>query len=49
MKMRAMGPSGATSISVVGFGAWEAGGDAWGPNESDERVIEAVRAGLDAG
>ncbi len=49
MKMREIGPSGATSISVIGFGAWEAGGDAWGPNESDERVIEAMRAGLDAG
>jgi aryl-alcohol dehydrogenase-like predicted oxidoreductase len=36
-------------VSVVGFGAWEAGGDAWGPNESEERVIEAMRAGLDAG
>jgi len=36
-------------VSVVGFGAWEAGGDAWGPNESDERVVEAMHAGLDAG
>jgi aryl-alcohol dehydrogenase-like predicted oxidoreductase len=34
---------------VVGFGAWEAGDDAWGPNESEESVIEAMRAGLDAG
>jgi aryl-alcohol dehydrogenase-like predicted oxidoreductase len=49
MKMRGIGPSGATEISVVGFGAWEAGGDAWGPNESDARVINAMRAGLDAG
>jgi aryl-alcohol dehydrogenase-like predicted oxidoreductase len=49
MKMRGMGPSGATAVSVVGFGSWEAGGDAWGPNESEERVIEAIRAGLDAG
>jgi aryl-alcohol dehydrogenase-like predicted oxidoreductase len=49
MKMRGIGPSGATAISVVGFGAWEAGGDAWGPNESEQRVIEAMRAGLDAG
>src|SRR5436190_15104749 len=49
MKMRTIGQSEAMSISVVGFGAWEAGGDAWGPNESDERVIEAMRAGLDAG
>jgi aryl-alcohol dehydrogenase-like predicted oxidoreductase len=49
MKMRGIGPSGATAISVVGFGAWEAGGDAWGPNESDGRVIEAMHAGLGAG
>jgi aryl-alcohol dehydrogenase-like predicted oxidoreductase len=34
---------------VVGFGAWEAGGDMWGPNPSDDQVIEAIRAGLDAG
>ena len=36
-------------ISVVGFGAWEAGGDAWGPNQSDDVVIDAIRAGIDAG
>jgi len=34
---------------VIGYGAWEAGGDAWGPNESEGVVIEAIRAGLDAG
>lgn len=36
-------------ISVIGFGAWEAGGDAWGPNRSEAEVIEAIQAGLDAG
>lgn len=36
-------------ISVVGFGAWEAGGEAWGPNESDQSVIDTMRAALDAG
>src|SRR5438128_1991023 len=36
-------------LSVIGFGAWEAGGADWGPNESDETVIEAIRAGIDAG
>lgn len=48
VKTRRLGPDG-PEISVVGFGAWEAGGDAWGPNESEERVIEAMHAGLDAG
>ena len=36
-------------MSVIGFGAWEAGGDAWGANESDDAVIRAIHAGLDAG
>jgi aryl-alcohol dehydrogenase-like predicted oxidoreductase len=34
---------------VIGYGAWEAGGTAWGENESEDVVIEAIRAGLDAG
>lgn len=34
---------------MIGFGAWEAGGAEWGPNESDEVVIAAMHAGLDAG
>jgi aryl-alcohol dehydrogenase-like predicted oxidoreductase len=36
-------------MSVIGFGAWEAGGTAWGPNVSDDAVIEAMRAASDAG
>ncbi len=36
-------------MTVIGFGAWEAGGDAWGPNASEEAVVEAIRAGMDAG
>ena len=36
-------------ISVIGFGAWEAGGDAWGPNGSVDDVVGAIHAGLDAG
>lgn len=48
MKMKGLGSKG-PELSVVGFGAWEAGGDTWGPNESEEKVIEAIHAGLDAG
>jgi aryl-alcohol dehydrogenase-like predicted oxidoreductase len=36
-------------LSVIGYGAWEAGGTQWGPNESEEAVIDAVRAALDSG
>jgi aryl-alcohol dehydrogenase-like predicted oxidoreductase len=36
-------------VTVIGFGAWEAGGDMWGTNESEEAVIGAMRAGFDAG
>jgi aryl-alcohol dehydrogenase-like predicted oxidoreductase len=36
-------------MSVIGYGAWEAGGDAWGPNESEDAVIGAMREALDAG
>ncbi len=48
MRTRKLGASG-PDLSVVGFGAWEAGGDDWGPNTSEETVIDAIRAGLDAG
>lgn len=36
-------------MSVIGYGAWEADGDAWGSNESDETVIESMHAALEAG
>jgi aryl-alcohol dehydrogenase-like predicted oxidoreductase len=48
MRTRKLGASG-PGLSVVGFGAWEAGGDDWGPNHSEETVIDTIRAGLDAG
>ncbi|HEX6401405.1 MAG TPA: aldo/keto reductase [Actinomycetota bacterium] len=48
MRVRKLGAQG-PEISVVGFGAWEAGGTAWGPNESEDAVIGAIRAGLDSG
>jgi aryl-alcohol dehydrogenase-like predicted oxidoreductase len=48
MRMNRLGSKG-PELSVIGFGAWEAGGDAWGANESETGVIGAIRAGLDAG
>ena len=48
MRTRRLG-AGGPELSLVGFGAWEAGGDAWGGNESETAVIAAMHAGLDAG
>lgn len=44
-KLGAVGPE----ISVIGYGAWEAGGDMWGAASADEAVRDAMRAALDAG
>ena len=48
MRTRRLGSAG-PQLSVIGYGAWEAGGADWGPNESDEAVIGAMRAALDDG
>lgn len=47
MKTHKLGSQG-PEISVVGFGAWEAGGGIWG-EVPDEQTIEAMRAAVDAG
>ncbi|MGH2709633.1 MAG: aldo/keto reductase [Actinomycetota bacterium] len=48
MKTKQLGNQG-PKLSVVGFGAWEAGEGLWGPNESEDKVIEAIHSGFDAG
>ena len=48
MKTRRLGSNG-PDVTVIGFGAWEAGGDMWGANGSETAVIDAMRAGFDAG
>jgi aryl-alcohol dehydrogenase-like predicted oxidoreductase len=34
---------------VVGYGAWEAGGADWGPNASDDAVVDSMRVIFDVG
>src|SRR5256714_11486776 len=48
MEERQLGSKG-PEISVVGYGAWEAGGQAWGPNPPEEQVVRAVTTALDEG
>jgi aryl-alcohol dehydrogenase-like predicted oxidoreductase len=47
MKKQRLGSNG-PDISVVGFGAWEAGGQFWGPGPAHDKVIQAMRDGFDA-
>jgi aryl-alcohol dehydrogenase-like predicted oxidoreductase len=48
MDQRRLGSSD-LDISVVGFGSWEAGGAHWGPNTSEQDVVAAIHAGIEAG
>lgn len=48
MRTQLLGASG-PEISVIGYGAWEAGGMAWGPNPADEETLASMGAAFDAG
>ncbi|HSH22762.1 MAG TPA: aldo/keto reductase [Acidimicrobiales bacterium] len=48
MRTRQLGSDG-PEISVVGYGAWEAGGMAWGPNPPDDETLDAMRTAFDSG
>lgn len=48
MLTRRLGKNG-PDISVVGYGAWEIGGEAYGPNPPEQQIIDAIHAGIDAG
>ncbi len=48
MRMRRLG-AGGPEITVVGYGAWQAGGRSWGERRPDAEVIDAMRTALDCG
>ena len=48
METRRLGTNG-PDISVIGYGAWEAGGGYYGENPPDHEMIAAMRAAFDAG
>src|SRR4051812_49057722 len=48
MERRRLGSQG-PEISVIGYGAWGAGGEMWGDEGPSERVRDAMRAAIEAG
>jgi aryl-alcohol dehydrogenase-like predicted oxidoreductase len=48
MRRRRLG-SGGPEISVVGLGAWEAGGGEYGAGPPEDQIVAAYQAGFDAG
>ena len=48
MRTQALG-AGGPEISVIGYGAWQAGGADWGGPAPDDDVVAAIRAALDSG
>jgi methylglyoxal reductase len=42
--------SGGPEVSVIGFGAWEAGGGSeWGESPAEEQVLEAIGTVFETG
>jgi aryl-alcohol dehydrogenase-like predicted oxidoreductase len=48
VELRSLGSKGPT-ISVIGYGGWEAGGDMWGAEPAEEEIVAAMRAAFDLG
>ena len=48
MRTRTLGKNG-PEITVVGYGAWQAGGANWGDRAPDDDVIAAMHAAVDSG
>jgi aryl-alcohol dehydrogenase-like predicted oxidoreductase len=48
VQLRQLGGTG-LEISVVGYGAWQAGGSSWGERRPDAQVVDAMRAAIDSG
>jgi aryl-alcohol dehydrogenase-like predicted oxidoreductase len=48
MRTRKLGTNG-PQISVVGYGAWEAGGAQWGEDVAEQDIVAAIEAGIEAG
>jgi aryl-alcohol dehydrogenase-like predicted oxidoreductase len=48
VRQRRLGSSG-PGISVIGLGAWEAGGGEYGAGPPDDEIVAVYQAGFDAG
>jgi aryl-alcohol dehydrogenase-like predicted oxidoreductase len=48
MRTRTLGSRG-PEISVIGYGAWEAGGEMWGSPIEQDHVVAAMHSAIDAG